>query len=129
MAKVALRKFHVEDGQRARHFEVGDEVPDEFEGRYDPKLVQDSVPVEAAGPSGEPGGAGSDDGGELSSDERAELEQLKTIEQISTWVDMGGPNKVVRARVAYEAEMNGGQRKGLLEALEAVLAEAEGGDQ
>jgi hypothetical protein len=123
MVKIARRRFQVEDGQKARFFEVGDEVPDEFEGRYDPVLVEDSngPKVERSDPEGvnvgESGGSA-----ELSPDALAEFEQLKTIEQITTWVRMGGSEADARARHALAVEQGGGQRKGLVEALEAHLA-------
>lgn len=118
MAKIAQRRFQVEDGPRARFFDPGDEVPDEYEGRYDPKLVGDSLPVD-----GEQEQEVDPSGGsvELSPEEITEFEGLKTIEQITTWVGMGGPNTEARARWALEAEQAAGQRKGLIEALEATL--------
>lgn len=118
MAKIAQRRFHVEDGLRARHFEPGDEVPDEFEGRYDPKLVGDSLPVDDQEEQ-EVDPSGGSDG--LSPEEIEEFDGLKTIEQITTWVGMGGPNLEARARHALAAEQAGGQRKGLIEALETTL--------
>lgn len=128
MAKIANRRFQVEDGQKARIFEVGEEVPDEYVDRYDPKLVDEGAAVSAdPNPEGS-GGAGSAGGGELPADLVEEFEGLKTIEQITTWVRMGGPDARKRAgyALAVETGEGGGQRKGLIEALDAVLAGDEG---
>lgn len=127
MVMIAKRRFHVEDGQKARHFEVGDEVPAEFEGRYDPVLVDEvqGVAVERSDPEGSAGVEGDGSDG-LSPEALAEFEQLRTIEQITTWVQMGGPEAVSRARHARAVEQEGGQRKGLLEALDAFEAQQGG---
>lgn len=129
MAKFARKRFHVEDGQRARFFEVGEEVPEEFEGRYDPALVGDSADLDELNQGQEVDGSDVDGVGvlvpALSADELADFEGLKTIEQIVTWVQMGDPdpNLVARAEHALQVEKEGGQRKGLLEALEGILAD------
>lgn len=128
MAQVATRRFLSHVGGRSKFYEVGDQVPDDVAQATDPALWRADGEPGAAAPSGVDGG----EGRTLSADSLAEFEGLKTIDQIMGWVSGAGSDEAreLRARHALAVEQEGGKRKGLVDALEAILAgPGGGGDQ
>ena len=97
----AARRFmvHNSDINRTRHFEEGEEVPEEwakFVGAESLLIGSDVDPASL-------------------------LDISKPMEDVLTWVmDVDGPDRRERVREAYAAEQGGKQRKTLLETLEEM---------
>ena len=122
MVQIAKRRFLGTSPSRGSVFvEAGDEIPSDLDP-VDPNLIVEAGSVEVQqGPSDE--GESDPDGVDLSG-----FDDLKTISQITAWVDMAtsDPERAARARHALQAEQDGGQRRGLVEELTAVLTAIEG---